>query len=121
MANILLVDNDLSAIEGVKFLLEMKGHMVFTARNGELALEILNEFKPDVILSELDLPVEDGVVLGRKILRTKGMAGTPLIGYTRLPSIYMQKYRDLYVVFKEVLTKPEDAKKIDPLITSYLK
>jgi len=68
MKKILLVDNDRFFLEVIKDLLVQEGHEVLTAEDGISALDILEEFKPDVIFLDMVMPNIDGKHLCR-ILR----------------------------------------------------
>lgn len=57
---ILVVDDELHIIELVRFNLENSGFIVLEATNGQKALEIARQEKPDLILLDLMLPIIDG-------------------------------------------------------------
>ncbi|HMK55640.1 MAG TPA: response regulator [Dissulfurispiraceae bacterium] len=59
-ANILVVDNEPSIARFLSMLLEKEGQ-VHVAENGKAALEKMNERYFDVILSDLNMPVMDGI------------------------------------------------------------
>lgn len=64
---ILLVDDE----EGIRKVLAISltdsGYHVFTAENGEEALKIIHRKKPSIVLSDIKMPVMDGLTLLRKI------------------------------------------------------
>jgi PAS domain S-box-containing protein len=63
---ILVVDDNSDAAESLGMLLEAGGHSVETAYDGLSALQLVEEFRPDVVLLDLGLPEMDGVeVAGR--------------------------------------------------------
>jgi signal transduction histidine kinase len=64
---ILIVDDNRDALESLAALMEMAGHIVRTAGDGELALALANEFRPDLILLDLGLPKLDGYEVARRI------------------------------------------------------
>lgn len=49
------------------------------ADNGKIALEVLTKFKPDVIISDLMMPVMDGIEMSKKIAKRKALAHIPII------------------------------------------
>jgi len=63
--HILLVDDEPSIIENLAPFLERSGFEVSTATNGFLALELLNQTEPDLIVSDVLMPEMDG----RELLR----------------------------------------------------
>jgi signal transduction histidine kinase len=64
---VLVVDDNRDALESLATLMEMAGHDVRTAGDGELALALASEFRPDLILLDLGLPKIDGYEVARRI------------------------------------------------------
>ncbi len=64
--SILLVDNDPLHLEILATSLRDEGYFVFTAADGENALEIIEREKPQLIISELFLPKIDAFQLRKK-------------------------------------------------------
>ncbi|TAK30111.1 MAG: response regulator [Chloroflexota bacterium] len=58
--NVLVVDDDEAIVEMVKWALSEEGHTVSTAANGAIALEMLEQLRPDLILLDMRMPVMDG-------------------------------------------------------------
>jgi two-component system response regulator HydG len=68
---ILVVDDDSSARLALGSLLESQGYQVDSAADGQAALERLVELPPDMIVTDLDMPVMNGMqLLGE--LRSRG-------------------------------------------------
>jgi len=59
--NILLVDDDPDLIEILRYELYAANYRVETASNGAVALKILENFQPNLIISDVTMPVMDGV------------------------------------------------------------
>ena len=57
---VLIVDDEPSIILPLQFLMEQNGYIVTIAHNGEEAIKEITEFKPDLILLDIMLPVLDG-------------------------------------------------------------
>lgn len=64
--HILLVDDETSIIENLAPFLERSGFQVSTAANGSQGLEIIDQAEPDLVVSDVLMPVMDG----RELLRT---------------------------------------------------
>jgi len=64
---ILIVDDNRDALESLAALMEMEGHEVLTAADGEAALAIAARARPEVVLLDLGLPRLDGYEVGRRI------------------------------------------------------
>ena len=69
MTRILVVDDDRTQAEEFEVLLRNAGCDVTLAGNGREAMEILRHGKPDVVLTDLDMPEMDGLELVRAIRR----------------------------------------------------
>ena len=66
---ILVVDNHPLMLKYMRDLLEKKGHEVLTAQDGLSALDILNNFIPDIMFIDLIMPNIDGKKLCRIVRR----------------------------------------------------
>jgi two-component system chemotaxis response regulator CheY len=81
MATILIADDDAHIVRVLSMWLGRHGHEVVTARNGEAALETLDGTSVDLIISDMNMPVLDGVGLA-KAVRGKVGATIPIIVLT---------------------------------------
>ena len=61
MAKILVVDDEPMLTEAYCTILEHAGHQTKPAYDGEQALTVAKQFKPDVILLDLLMPKKDGI------------------------------------------------------------
>ena len=57
---ILIVDDELDVIVPIQFLMEQQGYSVMTAQRGEDALDLIYQYKPDLVLLDIMLPGIDG-------------------------------------------------------------
>ncbi|PMC34696.1 DNA-binding response regulator [Bacillus sp. UMB0899] len=60
---VLIVDDHMVVREGLKLILETNDsfQVIGEAENGEIALQIIEDSKPDVILMDLNMPVKSGL------------------------------------------------------------
>jgi CheY-like chemotaxis protein len=84
---VLAVDDDESTQELVATMLLMYGVSVRTAGRAAQALHILSEWQPDVLLTDIAMPGEDGYALMRRI-RTM----PPPLGV--IPAVALTAYTD---------------------------
>jgi CheY-like chemotaxis protein len=64
---ILVVDDNQDSADSLAMLLNMLGHEVKTANDGESALVTATEFRPDVAILDIGLPKVNGYDLARQI------------------------------------------------------
>ena len=57
---ILIVDDELDVVVPIQFLMEQQGYSVMAAHSGEDALELIYQYKPDLVLLDIMLPGIDG-------------------------------------------------------------
>ena len=57
---ILIVDDEPGIVVPVQFLMEQQGYNVMTAIRGEDALDLIYQYKPDLVLLDIMLPGIDG-------------------------------------------------------------
>jgi two-component system, sensor histidine kinase and response regulator len=83
-ARILLVEDDINLLEGVRNILELDHYDVLTAENGVEALEILRAeaIPPDLILSDIMMPLMDGIRLLEEVRKVDGWVSIPFIYLT---------------------------------------
>ncbi len=61
MAKVLIVEDDITINGAYKQILEKEGHEVVTAFDGEEALEVVDDFAPNVILLDILMPKVNGI------------------------------------------------------------
>ncbi|GAA2913598.1 response regulator YycF [Enterococcus pseudoavium] len=102
MKKILVVDDEKPISDIVKFNLTKEGYEVFTAYDGEEALEKVEEINPDLILLDLMLPKKDGLEVAREVRKTHE---TPIIMVTAKDS-EIDKVLGLELGADDYVTKP---------------
>ena len=65
--HVLVVDDNRDSAESLSLLLQILGNSVSSAYDGEQALEMANELKPDVVLLDIGLPKLDGYEVAKRI------------------------------------------------------
>src|SRR3954471_11053346 len=63
-------------------LLRLHGYEVMEANDGREALDCLDRFRPDLVLTDLMMPVMDGVELIRELRANPETAGIPIVAIT---------------------------------------
>ncbi len=67
LARVLVVDDEPGFRSGLQALLESEGYQVATAGNAFRGLELLGEFRPQVVLTDLRMPGLDGLAFMEKV------------------------------------------------------
>ena len=63
-------------------LLSLSGHAVHSAKDGLQALHAAAQFRPDVVLLDIGLPLMDGYEVARRLRQMPEMAGALLVALT---------------------------------------
>jgi CheY-like chemotaxis protein len=61
MANILVIDDDTQMCDLIKMILRMNGHQIRIAHDGIEGIKLYREKKPDLILTDVIMPNQDGI------------------------------------------------------------
>lgn len=102
MKKILVVDDEKPISDIVKFNLNKEGYEVFTAYDGEEALERVEEINPDLMILDLMLPKMDGLEVCREVRKNHDM---PIIMVTAKDS-EIDKILGLELGADDYVTKP---------------
>jgi CheY-like chemotaxis protein len=100
---ILIIDDDMTALDIVDFLFEEKGYNVVRRADGITALECVEQEQPDIILIDLMMPRMSGQEAVRQI-RAKGIR-VPIVVFTAVddPEVH---HEALEAGSDVVITKP---------------
>ncbi len=109
---VLVVEDNENAREGLCRILQLWGHEVLSAANGQEALDVITDARPDVALIDIGLPVIDGYEVARSVREDPGMSSMTLVALTGYGQASDCK-RALDAGFDQHLVKPAD---IDDLI-----
>src|SRR5687768_17180301 len=109
--NLLLVDGDARSLRVLEVSLRKAGFLITTAVNGRDALDKARMSRPDLILSDTDMPEMDGFALCRELKADPSLARVPFVFLTGETAIE-SKIRGLELGVDEYLTKPIYIKEI---------
>ncbi|UTA47657.1 response regulator [Simiduia sp. 21SJ11W-1] len=79
MADILIVDDSASMRNMVSTTLSTAGHKVSEADNGQNALNTAKSGKFDIVITDLNMPVMDGIELVRQLRTLPSYKYTPIL------------------------------------------
>ena len=77
--HILVIDDDPGIIHFVESRLKPRGFEVSTARNGKLALEVIAQKRPDLVISDALMPEMDGLDFYKEFKKDEENANVPII------------------------------------------
>jgi chemosensory pili system protein ChpA (sensor histidine kinase/response regulator) len=119
LPTVMVVDDSLTVRKITGRLLAREGYQVMLAKDGVDALEQLLEARPDVILSDIEMPRMDGFDLVRNIRADKDLKHIPVIMIT---SRTAEKHRNYAIEIgaSNYLGKPYDEDELLALINGYV-
>jgi two-component system chemotaxis response regulator CheY len=82
MATILTVDDSPSIRQMIKVVLAPAGHTVIEAGDGAQGLEKAKASRPDLIITDLNMPVMNGIELIKALRALPAMTGLPIVFLT---------------------------------------
>jgi CheY-like chemotaxis protein len=112
---VLLVDDHEDAAEALAMVLEMAGHEVVLAHDGESALARAAEHRPEVVLLDIGLPKIDGYEVARRLRLDPRHEGTLLVAITGYGK-EEDRHRGQAAGFHHHLVKPADPGALQELL-----
>src|SRR5881396_1479199 len=82
VAKILIADDHRANREALAALLETAGHYVLAASDGNQALNLAREHAPELVISDVLMPIMDGYELTRRLKLEPATAGISVMFYT---------------------------------------
>ena len=120
MGKVLTIEDDVLLRETLTEILEVYGHTVFQAEDGEVGVAMFFESSPDLVLCDINMPKMDGLEVLKKLKVSIGEADMPpfifLSAKTEKKNI--QQALDLGAV--DFVSKPYSAPELLKLIDSRL-
>jgi CheY-like chemotaxis protein len=110
-AKILVVEDDPSLRTVIRLVLEQEGYEIAEASNGQVALDELDDHRPDLIIVDAKMPILTGPQLIERIREQPARARIPVILLTGLPGAVPQ-----HVKADMVVAKPFEKKELVDVI-----
>lgn len=112
---VLVVDDNLDSAESLLIFLELRGHKVESANDGQTAIEIAEKMKPHIVFLDIDLPGMDGYEVARKIRDLPGMKFVSLVALTGY-GLEEYRHRSVKAGIDLHLVKPVESHRIESVI-----
>jgi two-component system cell cycle response regulator DivK len=117
---ILVVEDSSDTRAIIRLELERWGYRVIEAANGREAIEVVKEFRPDLILMDLNMPEVDGLSAAQAIRQyDERCAGVPILAITAYDTIGIEEAAreagcDAYI------RKPLDMPQLERTVSGFL-
>lgn len=105
MATIVIVDDDPSILELVRVNLEMQGHTVISAGDGETGYALVQQHKPQLAVLDVMMPGLDGYTVCQRIRKNPNIGDVPVLMLTAL-GVVEDKVKGFDVGADDYLVKP---------------
>ncbi len=115
---ILVVDDDNNSRSLLVDILQPLGFKIITAENGEEALQLALENNPDIILTDLFMPIKTGFTLASTIRNLEDFKHTPIIAISA-SSFKEIEYQSRAMGCDEFLEKPVNSEELLNLLGKY--
>ena len=124
-ARILLIDDDVDFVEVTKIILESKSYEVIVAYDGEKGLQKARKEKPDLILLDIIMPVEDGFTAAEQLKKDPQLSKIPVLMLTGFASkrggSAIPVSRGLTLEAEDYIDKPVSPEELLARVEKYLK
>ena len=120
MIQILIADDNDNNLYFLQALFGMNGYGVTTARNGSEALNLALAAPPDLMISDILMPVMDGFTLCRRWRTETQLSGIPFVFYTATYTDAKDRELGLSIGADEFLTKPLEPEALLKVVRSLL-
>ncbi|HEV3110941.1 MAG TPA: ATP-binding protein [Candidatus Binataceae bacterium] len=121
--SILVVDDDPNACEALENLLTSLGARVTAATSAQAALAMLDQLRPDAVVSDIGMPIHDGYFLARELRGREHAAGRdgriPLIALTAYGRVE-DKVKVFEAGFDNHMVKPVDPAELSAILSTVI-
>jgi twitching motility two-component system response regulator PilH len=105
---VLAVDDEVQTRDFISAVLEEHGYTPVLAENGEEAMEIIKQNKPDLIILDIMMPKQSGIKMYREIKGAESFKDIPVIVCSGLPKrTYLRAQAALTETSGESVPEPD--------------
>jgi two-component system alkaline phosphatase synthesis response regulator PhoP len=108
---VLVVDDEIHIVHVVAIKLRNNGYEVISASNGAEGFDLARSEKPDIVVTDFQMPVMDGLELVAKIRQTEATRDIPVILLTAR-SFAIEDEQSKQLQISECLSKPFSPKEL---------
>ncbi|WP_052417637.1 hybrid sensor histidine kinase/response regulator [Cellvibrio mixtus] len=117
LLRIMVVDDNVDAAQSLSLLLQLVGHTLFVAHDGQAAIKIAQEYKPHIAFLDIGMPGMDGYETAAEIRKIDGLEGMVLVALTGWGA-EEDKSRSREAGFNNHLIKPAQLDAIESLLAT---
>jgi CheY-like chemotaxis protein len=117
---ILVVDDNVTNLKLIEYLLKAKGYDVLTAIDAESALEAVRAKRPSLVLMDLQLPGMDGLELTRRLKSDPNTRDIVIVAVTAY-AMKGDEQRALDAGCDGYVAKPIDTRALPQVVESHLR
>ena len=117
---IMHVEDDPIARGLINKIIHMKfpGVMLVEAENGEIGVEIFNRYKPDIVLTDISMPILDGLAMAAEIMAIQ--PDTHIVALSALSDVPQYRLRAKEIGIDLFLKKPIDFNQLFHALEQYM-
>jgi CheY-like chemotaxis protein len=116
---ILVVDDNQANCSLMSNILEPLGFKVVIAENGQEGLDLARKLQPDLILTDVFMPIKTGFVMALELRQIKGLKDIPIIALSA-STLELVQEKSLLAGCAAFLPKPIDQHKLLATLGKYL-
>ncbi|WP_416673519.1 response regulator [Egbenema bharatensis] len=116
---ILVADDDLGTRLSIGDYLELCGYSVVSAENGQKALEMVDDYQPHLIVTDITMPLMDGYELVRQVRRQPAFRLLPVIFLTARTNVE-ERIRGYRLGCDVYLPKPFELEELGAVVRNLL-
>lgn len=116
MKKVLIIDDDEGILEALKATIEMFGYEAKTNTKGEMVIQLIKQFEPNVVLLDVLLSGYDGRTITQEIRKHDKISAIPIILMSAHPSA-AKEYKNFGAT--DFLSKPFNVDELLAKIKEY--
>jgi len=120
MASILVVEDDQAIAQMIRLILTKQGHVLRHVASGEQALQVLTQWLPDLIISDIMMPGMDGFAMAELLQKNAATRNVPIIFVTAMSQLENLNH-GLNLGAVDYITKPFRALELEARVRSALR
>lgn len=119
MARLLIVDDKASNRELLRTSLEHAGYEVLEAAEGEEALRVMRETRPDLVMLDIQMPGLDGYAVLERVMADEELRRIPVVAVTAY-AMAGDSARGKAAGFRDYITKPVRLRQLLGVVEQHL-